>query len=90
VLHIKILSLQYPERYVVRRMVTSAQQEMQPRYPDLELEIIEIDDPGQIGKYASVLILPTLVIDEQVVCSGRFPGREEILAWLQKAVEKQV
>jgi len=87
VLSIKILGLQYPERYTVRRLVMAAQLELLPRYPDLELEIVEVIDPGEIGRYAFVLVLPTLVINEKVVCSGRFPSRDEVTGWLQEAVE---
>ena len=87
VLHIKILGLQYPERYAVRRLVMSAQQELLASYPDLDLNITEIDDPGEIGKYAFVLVLPTLVINEKVACSGRFPSKEEVTGWLRKALE---
>ena len=86
-LHIKILGLQYPERYAVRRLVMSAQQELLVSYPDLDLNITEIDDPGEIGKYAFVLVLPTLVINEKVACSGRFPSKEEVTGWLRKALE---
>jgi hypothetical protein len=85
VLKIKICSIQYPERYVLRRMVMAAQQELLPHFPELELEISELSDPAQIGKYAFVLVLPTLVIEEQVACSGRFPGKDEIKAWLKAA-----
>jgi hypothetical protein len=84
-LNVKILSLQYPERYVVRRLVTAAQQDLLSRSLDLELDILEVTDPGEIGKYAFVLILPTLVINEKVVCSGRFPAREEVTGWLREA-----
>jgi len=87
VLNIKICSIQYPERYVLRRMVMAAQQELKPRFPNLELEITELSDPGQIGKYAFVLVLPTLVINEKVVCSGRFPHKDEVSAWLVEAAQ---
>ena len=86
-LHIKILGLQYPERYAVRRLVMSAQQELLASYPDLDLNITEIDDPGEIGKYAFVLVLPTLVINEKVACSGRFPSKEEVTGWIRKVLE---
>lgn len=85
---IKILSIQYPERYAVRRLVILAQQELKQEYPDLELAITEINDPGIIGQYACVIVLPTLVIDEKVVCSGCFPSRDEVIAWLRQAIEK--
>jgi Thioredoxin domain len=85
VLNIKILSLGDPERYAVRRLVTAVHQELQARYPHLQISISEVNDANQIGRYASVLVLPTLVINEKVVCSGRFPTREEVAGWLRKA-----
>jgi hypothetical protein len=89
VLTVKILSLQYPERYVIRRLVAAAQQELLSKYPHLELDIAEVMDPGEIGKYAFVLVLPTLVINEKVVCSGRFPAKEEVTDWLLEAAEEK-
>jgi len=88
VLSVKILSLQYPERYVVRRLVMAAQQELLSKCPHLELDINEVTDPGEIGKYAFVLVLPTLVINEKVVCSGRFPAKEEVTDWLLEAAKE--
>jgi hypothetical protein len=85
VLKVKICSIQYPERYVLRRMVMAAQNELQAEIPGLETEITELADPGLIGKYAFVLVLPTLVINEKVVCSGRFPAKEEVRDWLKEA-----
>jgi hypothetical protein len=87
VLTIKILSLQYSERYVVRRLVCAAQQELLSKCIPLDLDIDEVSDPGEIGRYSFVLILPTLVINEKVVCSGRFPAREEVTRWLLEAAE---
>lgn len=87
---VKILSIQYPERYAVRRLVAAAQQELLGRYPALEnIQITEISDPTSIGKYAQVLVLPSLVIDEKLVCSGRFPTKEEVVEWLRQAVAKE-
>ena len=85
VLNIKVCSIQYPERYVVRRLVQAAAAELQAEFPGLELAISEMGDPAQIGKYAFVLVLPTLVIEEQAVCSGRFPAKDEVRAWLHQA-----
>ena len=84
-LNVKIGSLQYPERYAVRRIVQAAQNELQAEIPGLDVEIVELTDAGQIGKYAFVLVLPTLVIEEKVVCSGRFPGKDEVRDWLREA-----
>ena len=82
---VKILSLGAPERYAVRRMVTAVQYELQTVDPQLQMTISEVNDADQIGRYASVLVLPTLVINEKVVCTGRFPTREEIVSWLHEA-----
>jgi hypothetical protein len=87
VINVKILSLGAPERYAVRRMVVAAQNELQQQYPGLAIQIREVDDSSEIGKYVSVLVLPTLVINEKVVCSGHFPSKEAVLAWLQEAIE---
>jgi len=86
VINVKILSLGDPERYAVRRMVVSALQEIQIKKPDLELKISEVNQAVEIGKYAQVLVLPTLVINENVVCSGRYPSRNEVIQWLNAAV----
>lgn len=86
---VKILSLGAPERYAVRRLVTAVQQELQAVDPQLELTISEVNDAGQIGRYASYLVMPSLVINEKVVCSGRLPTREEIAGWLLEAAKKR-
>ncbi len=85
---VEILSLGAPERYAVRRMVTVTYQDLQQQYPNLELSIIDVSDVTEIGKVAFLLILPTLVINGRVVCSGRFPTRQEVGGWLQQAVNK--
>ena len=84
---VKILSLGDPERYAVRRMVAAAQQELQSQNPQLQMTITEVKNAGQIGRYASFLVMPTLVINEKVVCSGRFPTRDEVIDWLREAIE---
>lgn len=85
-----ILSIQYPERYAIRRLVTVAQQELLAQYPGLhELEIVELSEPGQINRYAQVLVLPSLVIEERLVCSGRYPSKEEVAGWLMDALESK-
>jgi hypothetical protein len=87
-LAIKILSMQYPERYAVRRLVAAAHQVLLVNHPRLELEVTEIADPVEIGKYAFVLVLPSLVINEKVVCTGRLPAKEEVARWLLEAVQE--
>jgi Thioredoxin domain len=88
VLIVKILSLGTPERYAVRRMVTAAVQDLLQQYPNLDIRIIDVSDSTEIGKFAFTLVLPTLVINGKVVCSGRFPTREEVGDWLRQAINK--
>ena len=85
---INILSLGAPEHYAVRRMVTAAYQDLLQQYPNLEISIIDVSDSTEIGKAALTLVLPTLVINGKVVCSGRFPSREEVGGWLREALNK--
>jgi hypothetical protein len=89
VINVKILSLGTPERYAIHRLVTAVQQELQTHFPQLQMTITEVNDAGQIGRYASVLVMPTLVINEKVVCSGRFPTMEEVVGWLHEAANIQ-
>ena len=84
-INVKILSLGAPERYAVRRLVVAAQQELLLQRSGLEVDISEVNSAAEIGQYASVLVLPTLVINERVVCSGRFPTRAQIVSWLRDA-----
>ena len=88
-LTIKILGLGVPERYAVRRMVTAAFQDLLQQYPNLDISISEVSDSNEIGKYARTLVLPTLVINGNIVCTGRFPTREEVAGWLQQALNKR-
>jgi hypothetical protein len=87
VLNIKILSIQYPERYVVRRMVTLVHDELSVKHPGIKLEITEISDAALICQYAQYIFQPTLIINEKVVCSGRFPAKDEISLWMQEALQ---
>ena len=42
---------------------------------------------NQIAKIMAYPIVgtPALVIDEQVVCSGRLPQKQEVIGWLREA-----
>ena len=87
-INIEILSLGTTERYSVRRIVMAAQHELQSVDPHFQATISEVDDADQIIRHATFLVLPTLVINEKVVCSGRFPTREEVTRWLREAAKQ--
>ena len=85
---VKILSLGTPERYAVRRMVTVAYQELLLESPHLEIQVIEVSEAVEIVKVAFTLVLPTLIINDKVVCTGRFPSTQEVTDWLRAALDK--
>jgi small redox-active disulfide protein 2 len=49
---------------------------------NIHREIIVVTDYADIASYG-VLQLPGLVINEQVILTGRIPKRQEIVEWVQ-------
>ena len=49
-----------------------------------EATVVKVEDLDQIMAY-DILATPALVIDENVVVSGRVPRKSEIVAWIQAA-----
>jgi hypothetical protein len=89
VIKVKILSLGEAERYSVRRLVLVAQHDLEAQGIQVDLTIKEVNSAGEIGKVAPTLVLPTLVVNEKVVSSGRFPQKEEIVKWLVEAANPE-
>ena len=50
----------------------------------VEAEFVKITDYGKITEYP-ILSTPGLVINEQVVCSGRIPTQAEVTTWMANA-----
>lgn len=53
----------------------------------VEAEVIKVTDMGKITSYP-ILGTPGLVINEQVVCSGRIPTEAEVSTWLADALAR--
>lgn len=85
--HVKILSYKSPQRFAVRRTLLAAQSELRKAHPRLELAITEVCTLAEIEEYTSAIILPSLVVNEKLVCIGRFPKKDEIVGWLREAFE---
>jgi len=48
----------------------------------VDATVVKVEDLDQIMAY-DILSTPALVIDENVVVSGRVPRKDEIAAWIQ-------
>ena len=83
---LKILGYQSAQRYAVRQTVVAAERVFKNEHPDLKIVITELKDWVKIEQYTPVLSAPSLVVNEKLVCVGRFPSREEVLGWLRNAV----
>ena len=84
---IKILSYKSPQRYAVRQTLKVAQKELQKTLPGLDIHVEELKTLEQIEQYTPVVILPSLLVNEKLVCVGRFPKKDEVIDWLRKALE---
>ena len=83
----KILGYKTPQRYAVRRTVTAAQTVLSQELPDLSVEITEVRERSEIEKVTPVVIYPSLVVNDRLVCVGRFPSKDEILIWFKQALQ---
>ena len=52
----------------------------------LEAKVIKVTDYNEITSY-NILSTPGLVINENVVCSGRIPTPAEVTTWVADALE---
>ncbi len=84
---IKILSYKSPQRYAVRQTLLAARNELRKTHPDLDLSITEVKKLAEMEEYTHVVIYPSLVINDELVCIGRFPKKGEVIGWLQQAME---
>jgi len=85
-IEVKILSCRSAQRYAVRHRVVAAKRDLQDDYPGLDIAIKELKDWCHIEPYTLILTAPSLVVNDGLVCEGRFPTRQEILDWLRSAM----
>jgi hypothetical protein len=83
---VKILGHKRSLRYPVERSIIAAQREL----PDVTLVVEHIRTVEEIQRYTPVFALPSLVINGKLVCVGRFPGKVEVLSWLQEVENTQI
>ncbi len=87
-IELKILSYHSAQRYAVRQTVMAAQRVLRNEHPELKINITELKDWVHIEEYTPVLSAPSLVVNEKLMCVGRFPSKQEVLCWLASAMEE--
>ena len=87
-INVKVLSYRTPQRYAVKRTLVAAQSALLKEYPDLKVSVTEVKELSEIEKITPVVILPSLVVNEKLVCVGRFPHKDETIGWLREALHR--
>ena len=78
-MEIKVLGTGCPNCKRLERMTRQAVAEL-----GVEATVTKVEDLDQIMAY-DILSTPALVIDEQVIVSGRVPRKDEVAAWIEAA-----
>ncbi|MEW6568619.1 MAG: thioredoxin family protein [Chloroflexota bacterium] len=52
----------------------------------VEAELVKVEDYAEITRYP-ILATPGLMINENLVCSGRIPTEAEVTSWIANAPE---
>ena len=78
-LNVKILGAGCPNCRKVEQIARQAAANL-----GVEAEFSKVTDYSRIMEY-DILSTPGLVINEQVVCSGRIPSEAEVITWLADA-----
>jgi hypothetical protein len=86
---IKILCYRNPVCYSVWREVQHVINHLSLQFPEIDFKISMIKNSSEIAKYTHNLVLPSIVINEKLVCSGHIPNQDEVLAWLQVALAER-
>jgi Thioredoxin domain len=85
---VKILAYHSAQRYALRQTLVAAQRLLCADHPEVDITITELKDWMHIEQYTPVLSAPSLVVNERLVCVGRFPTKQDVLFWLRSVVEE--
>jgi len=55
----------------------------------VKINLEEVKELAEMEKFTPVVILPSLVVNEKLVCVGRFPKKDEVVDWLQQAARRR-
>jgi Thioredoxin domain len=85
---VKILGYKRSQRYSISRALLQAQKAFKAAHPDFHLDVQEVTTAANMLQFTPVIAFPSLMINEKLVCVGRFPTKEEVLAWLEIETQK--
>lgn len=89
IIPVKILGYKKSQRYSISRALTQARTAFESGHPGVQLDIQEVTTAKEMLDYTPVIAFPSLMIGGKLVCVGRFPAREEILAWLEHETQQE-
>jgi hypothetical protein len=87
-LDVLILGPGCPRCYSLERIAQAALEAMLQEAPGLQVSLLRLSDPMSFLDY-QVFRTPGLVVNDEVVCTGRIPKRDEILAWYRSALTQE-
>jgi len=88
IIPVKILGYKRSQRYSIWRAVNQAQTIFEKQHAEYRLEVQEVTTAQEMLHFTPVIAFPSLMIGEKLVCVGRFPTKDNILAWLESEVER--
>ena len=84
---VRILGYKRSQRYSMARALMAVQRSFKKAHPEVQIDVWEVTTAAEMLQFTSVFVFPSLMIQEKRVCVGMFPGKEEILGWLQSEIE---
>ncbi len=83
---VKVLGPGCPNCERVEQHTFNAARRLLEEIPDADIQIEKLSDPSRFHEYG-ILGTPGLVINGQVVSSGRIPSESQILGWMRAALQ---
>lgn len=81
-----ILGYRNAQRYVVRRAINQALLNLASDQIEPEVKIEETSDVSEILKYTQVLIYPSVMLNNRLICVGRIPKQDEMKHWVLEEI----